>query len=306
MKNIKQIFIYTTLTLCLCSPGIAEPNIPFILKSELDSGVAYLQEGNFQDAITIINKVINTKSDYAAAHLYLGFCYLKTGQTTQAINELQMATKLAPNDIDIYGEYLLGSAAAYLTLEETDTAISLLKDGLKKLNDYPQWLEKINFSLGNIYYDNNEIYIARNYWQNAINTGYKATNARDRYYETNKQAARLLCLEGQKYLKAGKYEFAVDVLNTAVEFDSSELLYTRILEEAVLKDKAQKEYDDIVNRINKAKKHLINGQYYNAFCEYRVIKNTKLTLTPYLWKTIGQIGYELSKKGYVVQNYNKI
>lgn len=302
MHNFKKFFICSTLTFFMCTPVMGEIDALFTVKSDLDAGIGYLQEGNYNNAISSLKKSINFKPDYAMSHLYLGYCYIKTGENTQAINEFEIAKKMAPDDMDIYAESCLGAGNAYLTLGETDVAISILKNGINKLKRYPNWLEKLNFNMGEIYYNNNQIDMAREHWNDAINTGFKTTGALYRYYETNKQAARLRCLEGQNYLKAGKYDLAIEVLTESVALDTSEVLYARLLQEATQKDKTQKEYEDIIRRINKAQKFLINGQYYNAFSEYRVIRNSKITLSPELWKTVGKIAQELRKKGYVINN----
>ena len=305
MNKLKKIFLCATVSIFASIPAMADSDISFTLKSDLDMGIAYLQEGKLKEAGIYLKKVNEAKSDYHLAKLYLAFYYLKTGDNTQSINILNEIINssevlITSDDINIYLEACLTLSNAYLTTNSTDKAISILEEAIKKSKNDLRWLEKFNFNLGEIYYNNGETDKARKYWQNAIDTGYSTTIAGSKFHSTDKEAARLRFLEGQRYLKVDDYKSTIEVLREAVMLDSSEIIYSRLLEKATDLANRKKLYADIVKRIDKAKRYLINGEEYKAFLEYRAIRGSDLAFDPTLWKSINYIGKKLAQKGYSI------
>lgn len=69
---------------------------PQIALESYNTGDAYYQNGNYEQAIAALNKAIFYKADYYDAYYILGHCYRKSGDNESAINAYQKVVDIAP------------------------------------------------------------------------------------------------------------------------------------------------------------------------------------------------------------------
>lgn len=88
----------------------------------------YLEDREFAQAVNGFRYVIHVNPDYAEAHASLGLAYAKMELTDSAVEELQIAAKLAPNSADIrvnLANALFKSGRIDDAIEQYRTALSL-------------------------------------------------------------------------------------------------------------------------------------------------------------------------------------
>jgi len=72
-------------------------------------GVAYMQQGQFDQAMARLQKAVRQDSSYADAHSVLAVLYERLGEGDKALDSYDRALSLAPNDSSIlnnYGQFL--------------------------------------------------------------------------------------------------------------------------------------------------------------------------------------------------------
>jgi tetratricopeptide (TPR) repeat protein len=101
MKNILYIFLLITQT--------------FWAQSAFDKGNNLYQKGNYQEAITIYESVVNSGEESAELYFNLGNCYYKLNKVAPAIFNFEKALLLNPTDAEIQNNL---SFAQKMTIDE--------------------------------------------------------------------------------------------------------------------------------------------------------------------------------------------
>ncbi len=239
--KFKCIFIYSILLYFILST-FAYALSP-ILQKRWQQGLDYLDKGQYQEAISIFNEVLN--QDPKAVYVYndLGMAYVKMGDMDKAMAQWLKALSIDPSFL--LARYNL--IKAYIDNKEYDKAISHLRIVIKQ--DPKQ--EKAYNTLGVIYwtlgrYDLAEaqfkkaislkpdykiayLNLARIYIENAI-TQYKELyklSPKDkaikeeykRALQVNKKSATNHFLLGQLYQEEGKTDLAISEYRLAASLD---------------------------------------------------------------------------------------
>ena len=87
MKKILFIFLLTTQV--------------FFAQNSFEKGNALYQKGNYKDAITAYESVLDSKKQSAELYFNLGNCYYKLNKVAPSIYNFEKALVLNPNDIEI-------------------------------------------------------------------------------------------------------------------------------------------------------------------------------------------------------------
>lgn len=107
------------------------PDSPELL---VDLAIAYFNAQQYEKAVVAVNKALAVAPHNAGAHQMLGKTFFMLGDVGKSITELEIAAKLAPNDLDVV--YTLG--IAYLRNRQPDVAKQLYNSLLKIFGDKPQ------------------------------------------------------------------------------------------------------------------------------------------------------------------------
>lgn len=73
----------------------------FFAQNGFDKGNALYQKGNYNDAISAYQSVLQSKKESAALYFNLGNCYYKLNKVAPAVYNFEKALVLCPNDNDI-------------------------------------------------------------------------------------------------------------------------------------------------------------------------------------------------------------
>lgn len=66
----------------------------------VDQAITYYNNGDYNQAVQLLQEAIKLNPSYARAHLWLGVCYLKRGNADQATAEFRRVISLAPESED--------------------------------------------------------------------------------------------------------------------------------------------------------------------------------------------------------------
>ncbi|MFA6992439.1 MAG: tetratricopeptide repeat protein, partial [Candidatus Gracilibacteria bacterium] len=115
---------------------------PLFLETMLAKTMTEVNENG--TAIPLLYDVLSTQANYRDAWIILGYAYLKTGQSTDAIDALNRAKDLDPEK----SETLFYLGLAYYANNDTEKAIHYIEEAEKK--GYPT-KDLINLKLGELY-----------------------------------------------------------------------------------------------------------------------------------------------------------
>ncbi|MES2545245.1 MAG: tetratricopeptide repeat protein [Bacteroidota bacterium] len=87
MRNIFYIFLLTTQV--------------FFAQNGFETGNVLYQKGNYQEAVTSYESVLNTKKHSAELYFNLGNCYYKLNKVAPSIYNYEKALLLNPEDVEI-------------------------------------------------------------------------------------------------------------------------------------------------------------------------------------------------------------
>jgi tetratricopeptide (TPR) repeat protein len=141
-------------------------NLPGEIQIEMNEGLNYIEEKNFELAQTHLTNVLKYDSNFAPARYYRGVCYKIMRRLKQAEKDLKLASKLLPNQPEPFIE--LGD-------------LSVLRYVLPKASSYYQKASKLNpvsvvpqFKLGSLALFMRETKKATRFFENCntINPGY--------------------------------------------------------------------------------------------------------------------------------------
>ena len=88
----------------------SNPNSSDNLYLVLQIGILYYQDGDYDKAQALFEKLVAAKPDYADAHYALGLLYDKKGISDKALAEFEAIDKLVPNNADV--QKILGNLRA--------------------------------------------------------------------------------------------------------------------------------------------------------------------------------------------------
>jgi type IV pilus assembly protein PilF len=168
----------------------------------LQLGVGYLRQGEYQLALDKLNKSLEQNPSLADTHMALGYLYEQTNQTAEAETHLRRAAKLAPENPEIQNAYAVflckqGSVSQalkafdkaamvplYRTPEVAYTNAGVCARGAGKLDDADAYFRKalgVNknydealLQLASLNFDRKEYFSARAFVQRYLQS-YKAT-----------------------------------------------------------------------------------------------------------------------------------
>ena len=127
-----------------------------------DSGVSLLAAGNAKDALTLLQRAVQTDSSYARAHFNLGISFASLNHPSEAIREYKLAAQLRPSyykplfnlgllysDLEDYEEAAQWLAKAISIRKSPDAAPAHYRLGrvLTHLNDTSRAIEEYNEAL---------------------------------------------------------------------------------------------------------------------------------------------------------------
>ncbi len=107
------------------------PNSPELL---VDLAIAHFNAQQYERALVAANKALAVAPNNAGAHQMLGKTFFMLGDVGKSITELEIAAKLAPNDLDVV--YTLG--IAYLRNRQPADAKQLYNSLVKLVGEKPQ------------------------------------------------------------------------------------------------------------------------------------------------------------------------
>lgn len=102
---------------------------------EFEKGLAYFNQGNYDQAIPHFKRATELDPNYGKAYLYLGRSYLNLKKWTQAIQPLRTAFRLEPQEsqkeiINILLDALIGAGISEFMKGNFLGSINYLKEGL--------------------------------------------------------------------------------------------------------------------------------------------------------------------------------
>ena len=105
-------------------------------RSSFEQGLAFFDQGRYEDAITHFAKAIDLDPDLANAHLYLGRSHLNLGRWLDAVAPLRTALRLSPEDIQkevvqLLIDALFGAATSEFKRGNLQSSGTLLKEVLE-------------------------------------------------------------------------------------------------------------------------------------------------------------------------------
>ena len=108
-----------------------DPDDPYALNN---LGSVYLQQGRFEEAITVLQRAIKLNSDYHKAYCNLGTAYARLGKTGRAVGFYRKALKLNPRNPDAH----LNLGAALAGLGKRTQAVTHLRTFIQLAPDHPR------------------------------------------------------------------------------------------------------------------------------------------------------------------------
>lgn len=113
-------------------------------QSYLDTGLRYLEDGNYKEAVLAFDAAIEINPRSAKAYLGRGDANTGLERFDDAVDDYLMAKDLTPKNPDVY----LNLANAYLELGDEDEALCVLEEGAEatqdgKLSDWAQELRRM-------------------------------------------------------------------------------------------------------------------------------------------------------------------
>lgn len=180
------------------------PNQPDL---QLDLAIAYFGAQQYDKALAAARQSVSTAPDNAGAHQMLGKTHFMLGNLDQAIAELETASKLAPNDIDV--AYTLG--IAYLRNRQPEKAKQLYDSLLKSFGEQPQ----LRIVIGRAYRQSGLLADAVEQFKKAIASDPNFPRAH--YY----LGLTYLLDEGQSKIGEALEEFKIEVAANPDEFFSN-------------------------------------------------------------------------------------
>jgi choline-sulfatase len=187
-----------------------DPKDRIAIANALHQAVVAVEDGAFQKAIPLLEKVTASEPDIPLAQLQLGIARLRLKQHARAIGPLTKAVSLEPDQL--FGQYELG-IALYETGDLQDAARHLGIVAAKM----PAWADA-RYSLGSVYARIDRVADATTELRVAL-------TLEPRHFRANLLLGRILTLQN-------KADAAIPFLRTAVEVDPKSTEAKTFLEDA--------------------------------------------------------------------------
>lgn len=156
LKFFKQEELYSCIGNCYLKMEDYDNSIEYQLRSLeanpeyfdgwVNLGVAYRKSGNNEKALTCYEVALNYDPktvESGPLYISLGVLYIELGKPISALNYLEMAKTIYPEQPDIYA-YLSIAYAMALEPEKSDTAFETARElGYSRMNEIQEQLDKL-------------------------------------------------------------------------------------------------------------------------------------------------------------------
>lgn len=193
------------IIICLNAKGEAFVSEDVIRRSQSIAHYIMAQRldilGQYQQAVFEYKKSLEFNGSNYLAHLRLGTDYARLNLLTQALSELDLATKLNPSDLQSH--YLM--AVIYSSQKDYDNAAKKYEYILTQLvNDEPQNAE-VHAYLGQLYYSQHKFDQAIVQFEKVL--------------ETDQENTEVMYLLAGMHIDKGNKKRAIDLLKKSIELD---------------------------------------------------------------------------------------
>ncbi len=226
------------------------PASKFADDSQYLIGWIYFQNGNFDEAIINYTKLF---SNYAQspllpiAYYSIGDSYFNKGEYERAIDSYNLLIERYPNSSYVY-DAVNGIQYCYIVQDEQDKAINYL-DSFIRNNGDSEYLDKVQFKKGEIYYSSGNYLSAMSEYQKVIDEYSKSSLVPSAYYWMGKSAVLL----NKDNMAIGYFEKVIDSsLNSEVGFNSV-IELGNIYRKQKNYEREVSLYDEIIPQINDSK-----------------------------------------------------
>ena len=193
-----------------------------------NNGVAFCNEGNFNDALAAFNKAININPELAQAYYGRGTCYVQMKKYEDAITDL---TEYAKRKEDGYASYLIGYC--YFHTGDMDNATKSFQNAIEQGCNNAD----LFYHLGVINFNSAQYDKAIEYYSKAIDI-----DSRHAFAYNDR---------GSAYRMQGKYDKAIKDYQKAIELNSKMDIFKSNLGSAY---RLNKEYDKAIAAYDEALK----------------------------------------------------
>jgi len=102
-------------------------------RADFEAGLAFFNQGKFQEALPYFEKAVTAEPEFYEAHLYLGRTYLNMKNYSKAVPSLRSAYHLSPDSfkkqiVDILIDALLGAAFSEVKNGNYEGSLSYLRE----------------------------------------------------------------------------------------------------------------------------------------------------------------------------------
>jgi tetratricopeptide (TPR) repeat protein len=121
-------------------------------QAQFDAGMGLFSQGKYTEAAERFEKAAALDQDFASAYLYMGKCYLNTGEYRKAVASLRTAYSLSPEDVkrqalDLLLDALFGAAGSEQDKGRLKTSVDDLKEAYSLAPDSKRARDELTRSL---------------------------------------------------------------------------------------------------------------------------------------------------------------
>ena len=252
-------------------------------------GWIYFQNGNFDEAIVNYTKLFSNYPHsplLPIAYYSLGDAFFNKGEYSDAIDSYNLLIERYPKSSYVY-DAVNGIQYCYIVQDQQDKAISYL-DSFIKSNVNSEFLDKIQFKKGEIYYSSGNYLSAISEYQKVIDEYSNSTLVANAFYWMGKSAVLL----NKENIAIGYFETVIEnSLNSEIGFNSV-IELGNIYRKQKNYEREVSLYDEILPQIND-NKNISEIKYVKAqsFIENNNIASAYQTLNEIVDKRDGSLFY---------------
>ena len=252
-------------------------------------GWIYFQNGNFDEAIVNYTKLFSNYPQsplLPIAYYSIGDAFFNKGEYSDAIDSYNLLIERYPKSSYVY-DAVNGIQYCYIVQDQQDKAISYL-DSFIKSNGNSEFLDKIQFKKGEIYYSSGNYLSAISEYQKVIDEYSNSTLVPSAYYWMGKSAVLL----NKENIAIGYFETVIEnSLNSEIGFNSV-IELGNIYRKQKNYEREVSLYDEILPQIND-NKNISEIKYVKAqsFIENNNIASAYQTLNEIVDKRDGSLFY---------------
>ena len=252
-------------------------------------GWIYFQNGNFDEAIVNYTKLFSNYPQsplIPIAYYSIGDAFFNKGEYSDAIDSYNLLIERYPKSSYVY-DAVNGIQYCYIVQDQQDKAISYL-DSFIKSNGNSEFLDKIQFKKGEIYYSSGNYLSAISEYQKVIDEYSNSTLVPSAYYWMGKSAVLL----NKENIAIGYFETVIEnSLNSEIGFNSV-IELGNIYRKQKNYEREVSLYDEILPQIND-NKNISEIKYVKAqsFIENNNIASAYQTLNEIVDKRDGSLFY---------------